>query len=670
MKTEEILKELSFDEKTKLLTGVGDMTTYGIEKYGIKSLRCSDGPHGVGNAPKGKGTLFPAVCNLSCSWDKEIAREMGRALADECIDNNINLLLAPGVNIKRHILCGRNFEYFSEDPVLAGELAAGYVEGLQEKGVSACVKHYALNNQEEARQYISVEVDERTLREIYLKAFEIIVKKAKPDSIMCSYNKVNGVWCAENEFLLKEILKNEWGYDGMVVSDWGAVADSSRSVKAGLDLQMPEVPDLAEKLKKSIEKGEISEEDIDEAVKRMINFSNKRNSDKIDYDREKQHEIASKIASSGIVLLKNKDEMLPITPEKYKKIAVIGEYAISPLINGQGSVEVSVDDKYIDSPLDELKKRLPDIEFKYVEVYKKGRFNDEVLWTDVGAMFCEGIKDCDAVLFFGGSMVSDDTEKFDRRSAFINQNQSLFMMYAMLDGKNTIFVMQNGGALILDSWAQKADAIVEMWLGGEAAGSAIADVLCGKVNPSGKLSETFPNVMRKDLEYPGNDRIVEYKERFDVGYRYYDKHPEEILYPFGHGLSYTQFEYSDLKVNEEELTFEFTLKNTGKYDGAEVCQLYVGDCDANVVRPVKELKKFEKVFLKAGEEKTVRFELTEEDLSYYNVILHKWVAENGKYDIYIGSSSQDIKLMATIDYIGEISYSLTNKLVSKIAGRI
>lgn len=667
MKTEEIVKKLSLDEKAKLLTGAGDMATEGIEKYGIRSIRCSDGPHGV----KSFGTnnvLFPSVCTLSCSWDKEIAREMGRALAGECIANDVNLLLAPGVNIKRHILGGRNFEYFSEDPVLAGELASGYVEGLQEKGVSACLKHYAVNNQEEDRQVISVEVDERTLREIYLKAFEIVVKKANPDSIMCSYNKVNGVWCAENEFLLKEVLKNEWGYDGMVVSDWGAVADSIRSVKAGLDLQMPEVSDLAEKLKKSIEKGEISEEDIDEAVKRMINFLNKRNPDKIDYDREKQHEMASKIASSGIVLLKNEDEVLPLTPEKYKKVAVVGEYAVSPLINGQGSTEVFVDEKYVNSPLEELRKRLPDVEFKYIETYKKGQFNDVVLWEEYGGKCMSEMRECDVIVFFGGSMVSEDTEKHDRRTTYINKNQSLFMMYAMMEGKKCIFVMQNGGALILDTWAQKTKAIVEMWLGGEAAGSAIADVLCGNVNPSGKLSETFPKVMRKDLEYPGNGKIVEYKERFDVGYRYYDKHPEEILYPFGHGLSYTQFEYSDLKVNEEDLTFEFTLKNTGKYDGAEVCQLYVGDCESTVVRPVKELKKFEKVFLKAREEKQVRFKLTEEDLSYYNVILHKWVAENGEYDIYIGSSSQDIKFVSRINYKGEEPYSLRNDVVRKTEG--
>lgn len=668
MNIDKILRELTFEEKTKLLTGKGGMSTCSMEKYGIKSLECADGPHGVRMEREKNCTLFPSLCTLSCSWDKETAKEVGRALADECIKNDINVLLGPAVNIKRHILCGRNFEYLSEDPVLAGEIAAGYVEGLQEKGISACVKHYALNNQEAARQVTSVEIDERTLREIYLKAFEIIVKKANPYSIMCSYNKVNCIWCAENELLLKEILKNEWGYKGLVISDWCAVVDSSKSVKAGLDLQMPEIPDITEALENGIRKGEINEEDIDEAVKRVLEFINKNNPVSINYDRDKQHEIAKDAATSGIVLLKNKNEMLPLSPEKHKKVAVIGEYAVSPLINGQGSAEVLVNENYIDSPLDELKKRLPDIEFKYLEMYKKSQYSEEMLWLK-GGMFLEETDDCDTVLFFIGSMLSEDTENFDRRTAYINQNQTLFIKYAMEKGKNVIVVMQNGGALILDDWIEKSDAIVEMWLGGEAAGSAIADVLCGKVNPSGKLSETFPKVMRTDLEYPGNGKVVEYKERFDVGYRYYDKHPDEILYPFGHGLSYTQFEYKDLKVNEEELTFEFTLKNTGKYDGTEVCQLYVGDPESTAVRPVKELKRFEKIFLKAGEERKVKFKLTEEDLSYYNVVLHKWIAENGKYDIYIGSSSQDIRLMAKIDYQKEMPYSLIHMSEAQIGER-
>lgn len=656
MNAEKIVKELTFEEKTKLLTGYGTMNTYPVERLGVKSLESADGPHGVRSLPENNCTHFPNICNVACTWNKETLREMGRALADECIKNNIDVLLSPGINLKRHILCGRNFEYFSEDPVLAGELAAAYVGGLQEKGVSACVKHYAVNNQEVARQTVSVELDERTLRELYLKAFEIVVKKSNPDSIMCSYNKVNGVWCSENEYLLKEILKDEWGYDGLVISDWGAVQNPSLSIKAGMDLIMPCEENITKLLREGIEKGWCTEEDIDRATKKMIEFADREPLTIDNYDRDNQHNLARKIASEGIVLLKNENDVLPLTSDKYKKIAVVGEYAISPVICGQGAAEVFQSEEYTLSPLEELKKQLPDIEFNYIDIYKTAEFSRQMLWPKCGE-FMESIKDCDAVLYFGGSMVSEDTENFDRLSACVNPNQELFVRYAVDMNKKVIVVLQNGGALILGEYMKKADSIVEMWLGGEAAGGAVADVLCGKVNPSGKLSETFPFYMRRDLDYAGS-AVVEYKERFDVGYRYYDKHPEEILYPFGHGISYTTFEYKGLKTDEENLTFEFTLKNTGEYDGAEIVQLYVGDPVASVVRPVKELKQFDKVYLKAGEEKKVAFKLTAEDLSYYNPVIRGWVAEDGEYNIYIGASSRDIKLVSTINYEGNMPYSL------------
>lgn len=658
MDAEKIVKELTFEEKTKLLTGVQSMNTYAIDRLSVKSVRCADGPHGVRIQPEANCTHFPNVCNLSCSWNKETAREMGRALADECIKHHINVLLAPGVNLKRHILCGRNFEYFSEDPVLAGELAAGYVEGLQEKGVSACLKHYAVNNQEDGRLTLSVEIDERTLRELYLKAFEIVVKKAKPDSIMCAYNKINGIWCSENHYLLTEILKDEWGFNGVVFSDWGAVQNPSFSVKAGLDLQMPDIPEITEILRDGIEKGWCTEEDIDRAAKKVIEFADRDALPEIDYDRDKQHAIARKIAAEGIVLLKNDNDVLPVTSEKYKKIAVVGGHADEALVSGQGAADVFQSAEYTLSPLNELKKQLPDIDFKYIDIYKAGSYNRKMLWPRCNE-FKAFIEDCDAVIYFGGSMVSEDTENFDRLSARVNPNQELFVRYALEMKKKVIVVLQNGGALVLGENMKKADSIVEMWLGGEAAGGAIADVLCGKVNPSGKLSETFPLYMRRDMDYTGSN-IVEYSEKFDVGYRYYDKHPEEILYPFGHGISYTTFEYKDLKTDEKNLTFEFTLKNTGNCDGAEVVQLYVGDPVANVIRPIKELKQFEKVFLKAGEEKKVKFTLTKDDLSYYNPNLRDWVAENGEFDIYIGASSRDIKFVSTVNFEDDMPYSLAN----------
>lgn len=640
--------KLTFEEKTKLLTGYGNMQTFEVKDKNITSLNFADGPHGIRAAEEDNCTHFPNLCNLASSWNVETAYLMGQALAKDCIMHNINVLLAPGVNIKRHILCGRNFEYFSEDPVLAGELAAGYINGLQNSGIKACLKHFAANNQEYDRLVVSVEVDERTLREIYLKPFEIAVKKSNPASVMCAYNKLNSIWCSENRYLLNDVLKNEWGYDGVVISDWGAVQDISRAINAGLDLQMPPNNKITEQLLNGIKNGKVTEEAIDNSVSRMLKFIEGTTKNDIKYDRAKQHETAKKIAAEGMVLLKNKGKVLPITANKYKKISVIGEYAVSPLIAGHGSARVYQKEECIDNPLEELKKRLPDVELNYIELYKKAELPKEMLWP-LSASFRKNVSDSDLIIFFAGSMESEDTEAFDRQSACINPNVDFFINEAKKVNKPIVVILQNGGALILDKWEKKVDSIVEMWLGGEAAGGAIADILCGNINPSGKLSETFPNRMRTDLEYPGDGYKVEYKERLDVGYRYYDKHTEEILYPFGHGLSYTDFEYSNITLDKKDNNVEisFNLKNVGGVDGAEVVQVYVGDPVSTVVKPIKELKKFDKIYLKSGEEKRVFITLDYNDFSYYNIMLKEFVVENGKYDIYVGSSSQDIRLTAS-----------------------
>lgn len=658
MDIEKILKELTFEEKAKLLTGAQSMTTFGIDRLGVKAVDFADGPHGVRHDIEENCTHFPNLCNLGSSWDVDAAEAMGEGIADDCIEHGVSMILGPGINIKRNILCGRNFEYFSEDPVLAGELAAGYIRGVQKKGVSACLKHFAVNSQEEYRCQASAEVDERTLREIYLRGFEIAVEKSNPDSVMCSYNKVNGIWASENEFLLKDVLKGEWGYEGMVVSDWGAVQDISRSVKAGLDLQMPANTDIVEQLKDGLNKGLVSMEDIDDAARRVLRFLDRKEC-KVGYNRDKQHALAEKIASAGMVLLKNDDNTLPLTSEKYKKIAVVGEFAVSPLIAGQGSAEVLQQPEYTDNPFDELKKRLPDVQFDYFEMYQKRSFPANMLWP-MGWEFMKKMKEYDLVLLFAGAMESEDTEKFDRRTAHLNPNYEMFIDYAVDSGTKVAVVLQSGGALILGDWNKKVGAVTQMWLAGEAAGGAVADVLCGIVNPSGKLSETFPNKMRTDLEYPGDGLKIEYKERFDVGYRYYDKHTDEILYPFGHGLSYTTFEYSNLVVelSDGEATVTFTVKNTGDCDGAEVCQLYVGDPVTTVVKPIKELKAFKKVYLAAGESEKVEFKLNKRSFAYYNIMMRKWVVEDGVYDIYIGASSQDIRLTESVKYDFDKPYSI------------
>ncbi len=663
MNAKEILKKMTFEQKALLLNGSNTMETHADPELGIKSKTFADGPHGTRLEKEKNCTHFPSLCNIGNSWSTAAAAKMGQALADECINNGIDMLLGPGTNIKRHILCGRNFEYFSEDPILAGELAAAYINGLQEKGVSASLKHYALNNQEQYRLTTSVEIDERTMREIYLKPFETAVKKGKPDSVMCAYNKINAVWCSENEFLLKKILKEEWNYDGMVVSDWGAVQNISRAVKAGLDLQMPPNPDIVEQLRDGVEKGLVTQKEIDEAVLRMLEFLNKRQEKaQISYNRDNQHETARDLAAESMVLLKNKDNTLPLTSKKYKKIAVLGDYARFPLISGQGSAEVLQSEAYTDSPLEEMKKNLPNTEFVYVEAFKKSELPGEMLWPKWYGGWWQEVEKTDVAVIFCGTMQSEDTENFDRRTATINPNQAYITEQIIRQGKRAVVVLQSGGALIFDDWGDTADAILCAGLGGEGMGKAVADILCGKINPSGKLAETYPRVMRTDLDYPGDSLKVEYKEKLDVGYRYYDKHPEEIFYPFGHGISYTEFAYSALhaEVDGENVAVRFSLKNTGDVDGAEVVQLYIGDPVSNVVKSIKELKRFEKVFLAAGEEKEISFVLNKADFSYYNVMLHDYVAENGAYDIYIGASSRDIRLKTRIMYELDMPYTMQN----------
>ena len=657
MDLKEIIGKMTFEEKASLLTGSGGMSTAGIEHLNIPSKNLADGPHGVRRDSRdGDCTYLPSLSALAATWDTDMAELYGKTVARDCTEHNIDMILGPGVNIKRDMLCGRNFEYFSEDPVLAGEMSAAYINGVQMNGVSACLKHFAVNSQERDRCDLSSEVDERTLREIYLKAFEIAVKKAKPDSIMCAYNKINSVWCSENRMLLTEILKDEWGYDGFVISDWGAVQNISKAISAGLDLQMPINCNIKEQLESGLERGEVTPEDIDNAVERVLRFALKSKTQNKAYDRQGQHDAARKIAESGIVLMKNEDA-LPLN--KYKKIAVIGEFADKPLIGGQGSAEVYPDEKWISSPVEELKKALPDTEIKYKEWFKKREFPAIMQWPKLGEYF-NFISDAEAVVIFTGSMESEDTEKFDRRTAQLNPQYEMFIEEAIKIGKKVIVVLQSGGVIIPGRWSEGTAAIVEMWLGGEGAGEAIADVLSGKANPSGKLPETFPIHERTDLGYPGDGLKVEYREKSDVGYRYYDKHTNEIVYPFGHGLSYTKFEYRNCEVvlENDELFVSLLVENTGDFDGAEVVQVYISDPISTATRPIKELKAFKKVFVRKGKTERVEIKIPMSDLGYYNICLHKWVTEPGKYNIMIGSSSQDIRAVLPVVYEKEAEYTI------------
>ena len=658
----ELIKEMTLEEKARLLSGSESMRTMAIERLGIPAAKMADGPHGIrGDADKNH-TSFPNLCCLGASWDVDMAYKMGEALGNECAENDISMLLAPGINIKRHILCGRNFEYLSEDPVLAGELGAAYINGLQSKGVGSSLKHFACNNQEKDRTMVSADIDERTLREIYLKGFEIAVKKAKPASVMCAYNKVNSIWCSENRHLLTDVLKKDWGYEGFVISDWGAVHDIGKAVAAGLDLQMPENTKIVEKLKEALEQNKLTMEDIDAAVERVLGFvmNSKSQKETLHYDRSRQHEITQQIAASGIVLLKNEEHTLPIIPGKYKEISVIGEYAQDPLICGQGSAEVNVSSDYIDSPLDELKKALGGtVNIRYRETYRKGAYSSTMLWPTLGE-YTEFIKNSDMVILFIGSMVSEDTEYFDRTGAEYNPNYGMFIEHACAIGKKVVVVMQSGSAMLLGNWKNQADAILQMWLGGEGAGKAITDVLTGKVNPSGRLPETFPNKLRSDLAYPGNGWYVEYSEKENVGYRYYDRHPEEICYPFGHGLSYSTFHYHDpkVKVQKNSVEVEFQLTNVSETDGYEVVQIYIGKTTSTVRRAEKDLKAFRKVFVKAGQTVRVQFFLQKEDFAYYNVMLGRWITESGEYRIFIAASARDIRLEDRVVLEGNQPYTM------------
>jgi len=661
----ELINKMTLDEKILMLTGFTPMGTEPVKRLGIPEIIMADGPHGIRSSLKDNNTSFPSVTALASTWNKKLAYKMGSAIADECIKCGVDLLLAPGVNIKRHLQCGRNFEYFSEDPFISGAMATEYVKGVQDKNIGVSIKHYALNNQEKFRNFINVEVDRRTLFEIYLKPFETVVKNTSPASVMCAENKVDGIWCSENKYLLKDILKEKWNFKGFVISDWGAVKDSARALKSGMDLQMPTKTDIIHDIKAGLEKGIITEADIDEAVSRIIGIALKEKAAPVSYDREKQHRISGEIARESIVLLKNENNVLPITPEKYKKISVFGEFAKNPLISGQGSSEVYTAKEYITSPLSELEKLLGGkVEIEYHEYYKKLSYLENMIWTGFDK-FKESVEDSDLVVFFIGSMVSEDTEEFDRRSPYFNPNFEFFINQANSLGKKTVVVMQTGSAVIFDYWQKKTDAIVEMWLGGEDAGGAISDVITGRVNPSGKLAETFPLTLRKDLEYPGDGVKIEYNEKLNVGYRYYDKHPEEINFPFGHGLSYTTFEYGNLNLNvtDDKIKISLTLENTGEYDGAEVIQIYAGKEDSGFTRPKKELKAFEKVFLRKGEAKTVETEIPLKELAYFNPSLDEWITEPGKYTIFAGASSRDIRLSEPVTINNEIPYTVDYETV-------
>lgn len=678
-----LVNELTLEEKASLCSGADFWHTKAIDRLNIPAAMVSDGPHGIrkqesladhmGVAESIKAIGFPTASAMACSFDRDLLHKVGDALGEECVAEDLAVLLGPGINMKRSPICGRNFEYYSEDPVVAGELGAAFVNGVQEHGVGTSLKHFAANNQEWRRMSISAEIDERTLREIYLAAFETVVKKAQPWTIMCSYNRINGVYSCENNWLLNKVLRDEWGFEGLVMTDWGAMDERVPSLKAGLDLEMPDCHGETDKLiVKAVQSGELEESVLDTAVERILTMVDKYLTARKDidpasmvhplpssvergYDVAAHHALARTIAEQSAVLLKNED-ILPL--QKDKKIAFIGEFAKVPRIQGGGSSHIN--NTSVESALDAAGDSVS---------YAQGFHIDEE--TTDETLLQEAItlaKESDVAVIFAGLPDSFESEGFDRTHLNMPANQNELIARISEVQPNVVVVLHSGSPIAMP-WLDKVAGVLQMYLAGQASGGAAVNLLFGDATPCGKLAETFPLHLEDNpsyLNFPGNREKVCYQEGVFIGYRYYDKKKMDVLFPFGYGLSYTDFTYSNMKVTvngknaadvdvikeTDEIIVSADITNTGNCDGAEIVQLYIKNPVVYEIRPEKELRDFAKVFLKAGETKTVTFTLNARAFSYYETRIHDWYAESGDYEILLASSSRDIRLQDTVSITG------------------
>lgn len=651
MKYSEIINKMSLEEKAMLCVGADYWNSKEFKKYGIPKITMSDGPHGLRVQKAAKDNLgineseisvcFPAGATIANSWDRKIAYLLGETLGKEARAENINIVLGPAINIKRSPLCGRNFEYFSEDPYLTGILGGEYVKGLQSQNVGACVKHFAVNNQENRRRTIDVIIDERNLREIYLKAFEMIIKNSKPWSIMSAYNKVNGEYCSENSHLLKEILRKEWDFQGIVISDWGAENDRVKGIENEHELEMPGGRGNGiEQIIEAVKIGKIAENKLNNIIDRIIDLAKRCNNNQKQetYDKEKHHNITQKIAEESIVLLKNDDNILPL---KNRKIALIGDMAKNPRYQGAGSS--TINPYKIENAYNNLKEN--NIIFEYAKGYEKIESeNDETLRKEA----IEIAKKNEIVIIFAGLTENFESEGIDRKNLNIPQNQNKLIEEICKVNKNVIIVLSNGSPILMP-WKDKVKAIITGYLGGEAGAKAMINCILGKINPSGKLAETYPKKIEDTPcfeNYPGTELTVEYKESIYVGYRFYDTTNIDVLFPFGYGLSYTTFTYSNLKINQkkDKIIVTFKIKNTGNFKGKEIAQLYISQDNPKTFKSKKELKGFEKIELEAREEKEISITLNNDSFEYYNPEIKRWAIEEGTYKILIGKSSRNIEL--------------------------
>lgn len=654
-KIRELISKMTLEEKASLCSGEDFWNTKAIERLGIPSAMLTDGPHGLRKQSKDgdhlglgesiKAVCFPAGCATAASFDRELLTRMGETIGNECQAEDVSIILGPAVNIKRSPLCGRNFEYYSEDPLVTSEMAGALIKGVQSKNVGTSVKHYLANNQEHRRMSSSSNVDERTLREIYLAAFEGAVKKQKPWTVMASYNKINGVFATENKTYLTDVLRNEWGFDGYVVSDWGAVNDRVRCLEAGMDLEMPSTKGENDQLiVTAVQEGALDERVLDKACERMLDvlykYVENRDENAV-FDKDQDHDMARKIAEECIVLLKN-DGILPL--KESANIAFIGKYAKEPRFQGGGSSYINV--AKITSAMDVV-ENLANIQYAQGFDDKQDMIDEQLMTEAV-----EVARKAEVAVIFAGLPNSFESEGYDREHMRMPDCQNALIDAISNVQPNVVVVLHNGSPIEMP-WIDKVKGVLECYLGGEAVGGAQVDILFGRVNPSGKLPETFPIQLQDNpsyLYFKGEADTVEYREGVFVGYRYYDKKNMKVLFPFGFGLSYTEFEYSNLKLEKNQMKDTETLqvsvdvKNIGKVKGKEVVQLYVAAEGGTIIRPVKELRGFEKIELIPGESKNVSFVLDKRAFAYWNTTLHDWHVETGTYKIMVGKSSRHIEL--------------------------
>lgn len=662
LKHKDLISQMTLKEKASLCSGKDFWHLKSIERLGLPEIMVCDGPHGLRkqnaeNKKVGIGNSYPATCfptavTTACSWDRDLIYKMGQALAEECLQHGVSVLLGPGVNMKRSPLCGRNFEYFSEDPELAGEMGAAFIAGVQSKGIGTSLKHFAGNSQEMKRMTSNSIIDERALREIYLRAFEKAVKKSQPWTVMNAYNLLNGTYCSENDWLQNKVLRDEWGFKGAVVSDWGAVNDRVAGLNAGNDLEMPSSGGVNDaKIVEAVKCGVIDETTLDERVDKLIDIilkgaANKKPGYKFDV---KAHNLLSRqIAEQSMVLLKNDGNILPLKRVEGEYVAVIGAFADNPRYQGAGSSIINP--TMIDSGRRAFNNS--PISVKFADGYDRSgkRKNEDAYITEA----CNLAKNASKAVVFIGLTDDYESEGFDRSTMKLPDGHNRLVEAVSRVNDNVIVVLE-GGSPVEMPWADDVKAILNAYLGGQSVAPAIVDVLTGKANPCGKLAETYP-VCLKDtptsFRYPDSKEDVQYRESIFIGYRYYDKVERNVRFPFGFGLSYTSFEYSDIKLKKKNLTkgdgakVTFTIKNTGDVAGSEIAQVYVAKPESKIFRAPKELKGFVKIHLEPGEEKKVSVELDDRAFAFWNTATEDWCVESGEYKILVGASSRDIRLEA------------------------